>query len=96
MEWPTSIWFWISAYAVVINSLAYTAMAADKSSAKKGKRRIPEKRLFTIALLGGALGMFIGMQRLRHKTKHLSFRLLLPLFILGHMVLLGLLIYPIL
>ncbi|WP_311594642.1 DUF1294 domain-containing protein [Priestia endophytica] len=43
-----------------------------------------EKTLFLIALLGGALGGIIGMYTYRHKTKHLSFKVGFPLFMLLH------------
>ncbi|MCI3920385.1 DUF1294 domain-containing protein [Paenibacillus sp. TRM 82003] len=49
-------------------------MKADKGRAKrKGAWRVPERRLFGIALAGGALGVWAGMRSYRHKTKHASF-----------------------
>ena len=53
-------------------------MKADKKRAKKKQYRISEKTLWLIALAGGAAGMTMGMQKFRHKTKHLSFKLGLP------------------
>ena len=52
------------------------AMGADKHYAKSGRRGVPEKRLFLLALLGGAPGGLLGMYAFRHKTKH-------PRFLLG-------------
>lgn len=82
-------WTWVIVYAVLMNIAAYIAMAADKAFAKSKKRRIPEKTLFTIAFFGGALGMLAGMKNYRHKTKHTSFRLLIPVFLLVHCALLA-------
>lgn len=48
-------------------------MGIDKKKAKKGAWRIPEKRLFFIALLGGSIGSILGMKTFRHKTKHWYF-----------------------
>lgn len=40
---------------------------------KKPRRRVPEKTLFLIAVLGGSIGVLLGMYFFRHKTKHKSF-----------------------
>ena len=53
-------------------------MGADKLKAKRGKRRIPEARLFLFAVLGGSLGGIAGIYCFRHKTKHKSFTLGFP------------------
>ena len=46
------------------------------------KRRVPEARLFLLALLGGALGGVLGMQVFRHKTQHMQFVVGFPLLAL--------------
>ena len=60
--------------------LLFIMMGADKSRAKRGARRIRERTLFIIALLGGGIGGLLGMAVFRHKTRHTSFRVLFPLF----------------
>ena len=50
----------------------------DKSRAKKDAWRVPEKRLFLLALLGGSLGANLGMHLFHHKTRHWYFRYGLP------------------
>ena len=73
-----------SCYLFIINLITFAAMGLDKSKAKRGKWRIPEKTLFFLALIGGALGGIIGMRVFRHKTKHWTFQLGFPvLFILN-------------
>ncbi|MDQ1909265.1 DUF1294 domain-containing protein [Paenibacillus sp. GD4] len=74
----------IALYLLLINLFGLLIMGADKRKAKRKNRRVPEKRLFFIALAGGAAGVWIGMQLWRHKTKHESFTVGVPfLFILN-------------
>ena len=63
----------------VMSVFLFAMMGIDKGKARRGTWRIPEKTLFVFALLGGAVGGTAGMFLFRHKTKHLSFRLLFPL-----------------
>ncbi len=53
--------------------IAFCFYAADKSKAKKGAWRIPEKVLLGLGFLGGSIGALLGMKLLRHKTKHWYF-----------------------
>jgi uncharacterized membrane protein YsdA (DUF1294 family) len=74
----------IVVYIVVVNVLAFFLMGIDKSQARRGELRVPEKRLFAFAASGGALGTWLGMRIHRHKTKHMSFVIGLPiLFVLN-------------
>lgn len=68
-------------YFVIINLFGYFLMAIDKTKAKKGRYRISEKTLFFVAFLFGAVGIFVAMYQFRHKTKHRSFTLGIPLII---------------
>ena len=70
-------YLWI--YLLAIQLLAFIEMGYDKSQAKKGARRVPEKRLFALAALGGAAGVWLGMRVWRHKTQHASFVYGIPL-----------------
>lgn len=60
-------------YLIVINLITLFAMYIDKQKAKKSKRRIPEKTLFTLVALGGGIGGIAGMYIFRHKTKKSRF-----------------------
>ena len=65
----------LAIYLLGINLAAFSAMGWDKRCSKRsGARRIPEKRLFLLALLGGALGGTAGMFLFHHKTRHWTFR----------------------
>lgn len=57
-------------------------MKIDKSKAMKQSFRISEKTIFVIALLLGAIGVYFGMYKYRHKTKHMSFTIGIPICIL--------------
>lgn len=62
--------------------LGFILMGFDKHRAKKGGQRVPEWRLFLVALLGGAAGATLGMFVFHHKTRHWYFRWGLPLILL--------------
>jgi uncharacterized membrane protein YsdA (DUF1294 family) len=83
---------WIP-YFIIINTATFFLFGADKQRAKKHRWRIPERVLLGCSLLGGALGGCLGMMTFRHKTKHLSFRICLPLFLILDAVAFGLLLY---
>lgn len=61
-------------------------MGVDKKRSQKLKWRIPEKRLFGFAFFGGSLGVLSGMYTFRHKTKHWSFRIGVPLLLVLNVV----------
>lgn len=60
-------------FLVPINIYAFYLMYQDKQYAKQKHWRISEAKFFTIAILLGSLGIMLGMQVFRHKTKHPSF-----------------------
>ena len=68
-------------YLLIINAAAFIFMLADKIKARKNLWRIPEKVLFLSAIFGGSIGSLLGMYLLRHKTKHFSFVLGMPLIL---------------
>lgn len=69
-------------YLIAVNVLSFVLMALDKSKARRGAWRIPEKVLFLSAVIGGSVGAPLGMFAFRHKTKHLRFVLGLPVILL--------------
>lgn len=60
-------------YVIIINMTGFALMGIDKSKARRKAWRIPEARLFLVALLGGSIGSIAGMYLFRHKTKHWYF-----------------------
>lgn len=63
----------------VMSLVSFLVMGSDKRRARRGARRVPEARLFLLALLGGGVGGLLGMYAFRHKTRHLHFALGFPL-----------------
>lgn len=63
-------------YILAVNITAFLMIWYDKGLAKTGRYRIPESRLFLVALLGGAVGIYLGMHLFRHKTSK-------PIFTIG-------------
>ena len=76
---------WI--YLVVINIIGFFAMGLDKEKAKAGAWRIPEKVLLGIAVIGGSVGVWAGMEIFHHKTKHWYFKKGLPMIFLAQLTL---------
>jgi len=69
-------------YIISINLIAYIIMCFDKYQSKKKGSRIPEHSLFFIALLLGALGIYLGMKApIYHKAAKASFKIGIPLLI---------------
>lgn len=56
-------------------------MGIDKSKAKRGAWRIPEKTLFLLSIIGGSVGTWLGMYAFHHKTKHWYFVVGMPLIL---------------
>lgn len=69
-------------YIILINLIAYIIMCFDKYQSKKKGSRIPEHSLFFIALLLGALGIYLGMKApIYHKAAKTPFKIGIPLLI---------------
>ena len=62
-----------AAYAVT-SLTCFVAYAMDKSAAKNGAWRTPERTLLVLGLVGGWPGALLAQQWLRHKTSKRSFR----------------------
>ncbi len=54
----------------------------DLGAVRYTPKRISERTLLTLCFFGGSLGGMLGMLIFRHKTLHLKFRILVPLFLL--------------
>ena len=65
----------------------------DKSKARRGKWRIPEKTLLITAAIGGSVGAWIGMQVFRHKTQHAQFKYGIPTIIIAQVLILAAILY---
>lgn len=73
---------WI--YLAAISLISIIVTCYDKIAAKKFPgHRTRERTLFLLSALGGSVAMFVTMQIIHHKTKHLSFMLGIPLIMLA-------------
>ena len=54
---------------VAINAITIAMFWIDKQRAIGGRRRIPEKELLGMALIGGAPGALLARSWFRHKTR---------------------------
>lgn len=62
-------------YFLVINIVTFFYFGIDKlKSQVAGKRRISERTLWILSLIGGSMGALAGIKFFRHKTKKLSFQ----------------------
>ena len=80
---PPLIYELLLLYLAVISLVSICVTAYDKIAAvRRPEHRIREATLFTLAFLGGAGAMYITMLLIRHKTRHTSFMLGIPLILL--------------
>jgi len=67
--------YWLIWYLLAINVATMFVYGLDKAKANNYKaRRISERTLLILALIGGSIGALIGMKLFRHKTQKLSFQ----------------------
>lgn len=71
----------------VINLITFITYGIDKLKAKRGKSRISERVLLTMAAIGGSLGALVAMQVFRHKTQHAKFKYGIPALLILHIAL---------
>jgi len=62
-----------AALYAIASAVCFIAYALDKSAARKGRRRTPERTLLLLGLAGGWPGGLAAQQLLRHKSSKTSF-----------------------
>ena len=72
----------IICYLLAVNIVTFLLYGIDKYKAKKGKWRISEATLLTMAAIGGSIGAWVGMRLWHHKTMHKKFKYGIPLIII--------------
>ena len=78
----------LALYLIIINAAGIALMLADKHTAEKSSRRIPESVLLGVAYSGGCFGVFFGMLIFKHKTRHSRFRIGVPLVMGAYFIIL--------
>lgn len=71
----------ISGILLTLNLLTFIIYGIDKFKAKKAKWRIPESTLLLLAVIGGSIGAWLGLQVWRHKTQHKKFYIGIPMIL---------------
>ena len=79
-------WALLGIYLLVMNLVTFLVFGLDKWKAKRkakneAVRRVPEKTLFLLSILGGSLGALLGMKAFHHKTLHKTFRFGIPIIL---------------
>lgn len=62
-----------AALVLLVNMVSFALFGIDKGRARRGMRRIRERDLLGMALLGGSPGAFAGRHIFRHKTRKQPF-----------------------
>ena len=73
----------LAVYLIIINAFAVHQTKRDKALSNIPKDspnywRIPEAQLLLISAVGGSVGMYLTMKKIRHKTQHPKFMIGIP------------------
>lgn len=69
-------------YLLCVNVITFLTYGSDKRRAIKNRFRVPEKTLILMAVAGGSVGAWLGMQIFRHKTRKPVFQYGIPLIVI--------------
>jgi uncharacterized membrane protein YsdA (DUF1294 family) len=73
---------WLGTWSIA----TFAAYAIDKSQARRHGWRLPENGLHGLAVAGGAIGGWVGMLGLHHKTRHPVFPLILAIALTAQII----------
>lgn len=78
------LWKILLIYLAIISIVSIVVCIYDKIAAKHNpKHRTREATLLLLSALGGSVAMYLTMQLIRHKTKHIKFMVGIPLIIIA-------------
>ncbi len=80
---------YLIAYLALANGVTMLVYACDKHAATRQKRRVRERTLHLLALLGGSPAALIAQRLFRHKTTKRSFLTVDMVIVFVQIVLLG-------
>ncbi len=72
---PMRSWMWIAGSYALVSLVTFAVYALDKRRAIRGGRRVPERTLHVLELLGGWPGALLGQRVFRHKRRKLNYML---------------------
>ncbi len=73
-------------YLLIINIITFIAFGLDKLFAIKHTRRISNSTLLGLSFIGGSIGGLIGMNLFHHKTNKKYYTMVLPVFLIIHVI----------
>jgi len=78
----------IGLYFLSINLISGLVFSIDKNAAKKGHRRVPERTLHMLEIMGGVFANIFLMFTIRHKNRKFSYWGWTMLVLIGWVVML--------
>jgi len=76
----------ILGFLIILNFFSFIVVGYDKYQAKNRGWRVSERSLFLVALVGGAIGVYLGMRSFRHKTRHRKFSYGIPVLVIFNLL----------
>ncbi|BAZ51910.1 cold-shock DNA-binding domain protein [Nostoc sp. NIES-4103] len=70
----------------LMSFITFTLYADDKSRAKQGRWRMPEKTLHLCEFFGGWLGAFVAQSKLHHKSSKVSYQIVFWMIVILHIL----------
>jgi len=67
------------------NTIVFAMYGIDKRKSLRNRQRISERTLLLTCALFGSVGALLGMCAFRHKTKHLKFKICVPVLLIIHL-----------
>ena len=68
-------------YLIAVNFYSFLLLKAQRTARENGEDSIRDIRLYIVALLGGAIGIYIGMLCLKYRLKNFLLMVLMPVLI---------------
>ena len=75
------------AWLLIFSLAGAVMMIVDKQRARQGRRRIPERKLMTVGILGGAWLMWLTMLLVHHKIHRKRFMIGMPVIVVVQLLL---------
>jgi len=80
-------------WAAAVSIVCFAAYGVDKSAARRNRRRIAERTLHRLELIGGWPGALLARRVFRHKSRKLSYRVVFALIVAVHLFIVAALLW---
>ena len=75
---------WVACGYAAVSFVTFVVYGIDKRRAIRGRRRVPERTLHLLELLGGWPGAILGQALFRHKRRKLSYMAVFAMIVAVH------------